>query len=530
MNLAIQTLLQIFIRQTKIARYRKNFYKRNSMLKEQIDKIKNSMMKKSMPILENIQQQVTFFNLIILGNGAGSVKKNPTQDMRKYRDLSMGETKKMMSKTQALENNFMGRSDGIAKFFGSSNNIKDNEQSYPQGNIEYEDNKRLSLGGNISKQNYNNRNYQKPWLTNANSNKDINNKTFSGGWKSFQKNKMMNTTNAMGSSNNRDFMDFDQYRKEIGNMIKRTNSGNNEISNMVKNMMNDSDKNNRNRDQRENSSEHQNSIHSSVNKPEGNLSNYEFGKVLGKGSYAVCTMATDLRNNKKVAIKTYEKAKLYNKTRRTIVEREIQVQSYVNHKNIIRLHNSIQTKNHVHLVMDLGIGQSLAQYVKNKTNRCLSEKEARVIFRQLIESVDYCHKHNIYHRDLKSENILIDTNQNLTLLDFGFAIKQRTPTKLNLFCGTPNYMPPEIILKKDYFGGPNDVWGLGVLLYRITAGYFPFVGRSDKELHKKIVDVEYTFSSRASQELKKLYTQIFSFEPSRRITCNDILNSEWLNM
>ena len=444
--------------------------------------------------------------------------------MRKYRDLSIGD-KKAYAKAQTMENNFMGKSDGMAKFFASSNSIN-NEQNFTQTKIEYDDNKRLSLGGNISKQNYNNRNYNKPWLTNANSNKDIKNQTMAGGWKGFQKQKMMNATNGTANSNNRDFMDFDQYRKEIGAMIKRTNSGKNEISNMVKNMMSGSDQ--RKQDDREISSG-KNSINSQVSKPDGNQSNYEFGKVLGKGSYAVCTQATDLRNNKKVAIKTYEKAKLYNKTRRTIVEREIQVQSYVTHKNVVRLHTSIQTKNHVHLVMDLGIGLSLASYVKNKPNRCQSEKEAKVIFRQLVDACDYCHKHYIYHRDLKSENILIDSNQHLTLLDFGFAIKQRTPTKLNLFCGTPNYMPPEIILKKDYYGAPNDVWGLGVLLYRITAGYFPYVGRSDKELHKKIVDVDYTFSSRASQELRKLYTQIFVFEPSRRISCSDILNSEWLN-
>ena len=81
---------------------------------------------------------------------------------------------------------------------------------------------------------------------------------------------------------------------------------------------------------------------------------------------------------------------------------------------------------------------------------------------------------------------------------------QKFPSKLNLFCGTPNYMSPEIILKKEYFGGPSDVWALGILLYRITAGYFPFVGKSDKELHKKIVELDFTYSSRASDALRSL--------------------------
>ena len=91
---------------------------------------------------------------------------------------------------------------------------------------------------------------------------------------------------------------------------------------MVKNIMGDKGK----RPDKEVSSDNkQGSFNSLFNKVEGNLYNYEFGKMLGKGSYAVVTLATDLKNGKKVAIKTYDKAKMYNKTRKTIVEREIQV-------------------------------------------------------------------------------------------------------------------------------------------------------------------------------------------------------------
>lgn len=100
------------------------------------------------------------------------------------------------------------------------------------------------------------------------------------------------------------------------------------------------------------------------------VENFEIEKSLGKGSYAIVYQARDVNTNNLFAIKIYEKAKLYNKTRRTIVEREIQVLSFISHPNIIKLHKSIQTRSHIHLVMDLGYGLSLSGYCKKQRNKC----------------------------------------------------------------------------------------------------------------------------------------------------------------
>lgn len=125
--------------------------------------------------------------------------------------------------------------------------------------------------------------------------------------------------------------------------------------------------------------------------------------------------------------------------------------------------------------MELGNGIPLSNYHKSKPDRKLIEKDAAFVFKQLIESVDYCHKNLIFHRDLKTENVLIDKLRRVKLIDFGFSVRQKSLGRLNLFCGTPNYMAPEIIMKKEYYGGPSDVWALGVMLFRITSGNFPFV-------------------------------------------------------
>lgn len=126
--------------------------------------------------------------------------------------------------------------------------------------------------------------------------------------------------------------------------------------------------------------------------------------------------------------------------------------------------------------MDLAEGIILSQYYKSLKDQRMGESDASKVFRQIMEAVCYLHKHGIYHRDLKTENVMIDSGKKIKIIDFGFSCKADSMQRLNLFCGTPNYMSPEIILKKDYYGGPSDVWALGVMLFVICTGYFPFKG------------------------------------------------------
>lgn len=88
----------------------------------------------------------------------------------------------------------------------------------------------------------------------------------------------------------------------------------------------------------------------------------------------------------------------------------------------------------------------------------------------------YLHGLNICHRDLKLENILIDERNNVKLIDFGFSVCSSPDQKLKIFCGTPSYMAPEIVQKKDYSGFATDIWSLGILLYVMLTGNYPFKG------------------------------------------------------
>ena len=112
-----------------------------------------------------------------------------------------------------------------------------------------------------------------------------------------------------------------------------------------------------------------------------------------------------------------------------------------------------------------------------KTSDKIHEKIAKLYFRQILEAMNHCHQRGICHRDLKPENILIDDENNVKVIDFGFSASSND--KLNSHCGTPPFMAPEITKKGLYNGRQTDIWALGVLLYLMLVGKFPFRATSE---------------------------------------------------
>lgn len=102
--------------------------------------------------------------------------------------------------------------------------------------------------------------------------------------------------------------------------------------------------------------------------------------------------------------------------------------------------------------MELVNGVSLLTYLKSKPNRRIEELECKEIFQQIVQAISNCHMKNICHRDIKLENIIVDESKVIKIIDFGFGCVTVNNKLLNFFCGTPSYMPPEIVQKKDYNG------------------------------------------------------------------------------
>ena len=158
----------------------------------------------------------------------------------------------------------------------------------------------------------------------------------------------------------------------------------------------------------------------------------------------------------------------------------------MNHPNIVKIFEAFETDDNVYLVMEYVGGGSLHSYLKEKPDRRLEEEDAKRIFKQLMTALHYCHRKSIAHRDIKLENILIDDNNNVKLIDFGFSTCIPNDKKIKMFCGTPSYMAPEIVMKEEYAGPPADIWASAVLLYALMNGCFPYRGATDKELYRRI--------------------------------------------
>ncbi len=172
-------------------------------------------------------------------------------------------------------------------------------------------------------------------------------------------------------------------------------------------------------------------------------------------------------------------------------------------------------------------GGSLHGYLKSKPLRRLEEWDAKRLFKQIVEGISYCHQRCITHRDIKLENLLLDEENNIKIIDYGFSTCVPNEKKIKIFCGTPSYMAPEIVQKTEYCGPPADVWALGVLLFTILSGQFPYRGATDEALYDKICRADCSLLPEVKEKLspaaKDLLTRLFEIKAIDRPTACEIL-------
>ena len=263
------------------------------------------------------------------------------------------------------------------------------------------------------------------------------------------------------------------------------------------------------------------------------LSKYEIGDLLGKGAYATVRLVTNKITHEKFAMKIYEKEKLNSNSKINCVYKEIQILKKLRHKNIVKLIEVISTEKQVLIVQELIEGISLREYYNNeiRNQKGISihkENIFRIIFKQIFEAMDYLHKQGMAHRDIKLENILIKKNYEIKIIDFGFGMYNPENKLQKFFCGTPNYMPPEIAEKKPYVGQLADMWSLGILVYKIFCADFPFKGKDEKDLYKSIKTGKFTFANYTPEYARKIICSLIVLNPNKRMTCEEVLNSDWL--
>lgn len=260
------------------------------------------------------------------------------------------------------------------------------------------------------------------------------------------------------------------------------------------------------------------------------IHDYDFIKKIGKGAYAVVKLAVHLPSSEKRAVKLYDRSKLIDGTRKQSLIKEIKILKKIDHPNIIKFYESIDTAKYVYLSTEFVPGPSLLQHLKSKPNRCLHDYEIKCLWKQLIQAIAYLHSLNITHRDVKLENILLSEDlKEIKLIDFGFSTICPTYKKLKIYCGTPSYMAPQIVKKREYYGPPTDIWACGVLLFTMFCGRFPFKGRDDRDLYRRIQKGNYSVPDHVPHGAQLLLSKLLEVDVSKRLTATEILEDPWLN-
>ncbi|CAF0998400.1 unnamed protein product [Rotaria sp. Silwood1] len=251
------------------------------------------------------------------------------------------------------------------------------------------------------------------------------------------------------------------------------------------------------------------------------LDKFQLIRTLGRGSFGRVVLAL-LKNdnlnkndgNKLYAIKVMDKRKLvrYKQIDHTLNERRVLYS--LQHPNTVRYFFSFKDNSFIYLSLEYIGGGDLFTYLR-RTGK-FNEKHVKFYAAQIFLVFEYLHHFDILYRDLKPENILIAENGYLKVTDFGFAkhVNGRTYT----LCGTPDYLPPEIIKHKGY-GKSVDWWTFAVLCFEMAAGQPPFSGKDHIQLYEAIVNQRYTCPSSFSAELTDLIKKILVIDVTTRLGC-----------
>ncbi|CAM1309911.1 MARK1 (predicted) [Pycnogonum litorale] len=260
---------------------------------------------------------------------------------------------------------------------------------------------------------------------------------------------------------------------------------------------------------------------------EPHIGRYRLLKTIGKGNFAKVKLAKHLPTGKEVAIKIIDKTQLNPGSLQKLF-REVKIMKILDHPNIVKLYQVIQTEKTLYLVMEYASGGEVFDYLV--AHGRMKEKEARAKFRQIVSAVQYCHQKRIIHRDLKAENLLLDSEMNIKIADFGFSNEFVPGYKLDTYCGSPPYAAPELFQGKKYDGPEVDVWSLGVILYTLVSGSLPFDGQNLKELRERVLRGKYRIPFYMSTDCENLLKKFLVLNPAKRASLETIMKDRWMNV
>eukprot|EP01032_Pedospumella_encystans_P015723 gene15723-17969_t len=255
--------------------------------------------------------------------------------------------------------------------------------------------------------------------------------------------------------------------------------------------------------------------------------------ILGSGISGQVKICTHKATNMKYALKSLSKRAVA-KEKLSRMKEEIRCMAYLDHPNILRVHEYFENKDVIYLILELCEGGELLDRLHHQQGHHYSEKVACRYIHTMLTAIAYCHANNVVHRDLKLENFLFENGSpqsELKLIDFGLSQYFKPKEIMHNSVGTPYYVAPEVL--EGNYDAKCDVWSIGVIAFMLLSGTPPFYGRSDADTLNAVrlgrwhFD-EYLFKP-VSSDAKDFITKCLTRKPVLRPSAADALKHRWFN-
>eukprot|EP00616_Rhizochromulina_sp_CCMP1243_P001428 CAMPEP_0118972094 /NCGR_PEP_ID=MMETSP1173-20130426/8519_1 /TAXON_ID=1034831 /ORGANISM="Rhizochromulina marina cf, Strain CCMP1243" /LENGTH=299 /DNA_ID=CAMNT_0006921611 /DNA_START=21 /DNA_END=920 /DNA_ORIENTATION=- len=254
------------------------------------------------------------------------------------------------------------------------------------------------------------------------------------------------------------------------------------------------------------------------------LDDFEIGKPLGRGKFGSVYLARERKTKYIVALKVLQKNQLLNAGVEHQLRREIEIQSHLRHKNILRMFGYFYDEKRIYLILEFAPQGELYKRL-TAVGRFDEATAARYIF-EMGEALRYCHQKHVIHRDIKPENLLLGYEGELKIADFGWSVHAPS-SRRNTLCGTLDYLPPEMIEGRDH-DEKVDLWSLGVLMFEFLVGNPPFEAEGHTQTYRRISRVDLKFPEFMSEEARDLVARLLVKDPARRMALKDIKSHPWI--
>lgn len=257
---------------------------------------------------------------------------------------------------------------------------------------------------------------------------------------------------------------------------------------------------------------------------ETQISDFDNLVKVGEGSFGIVFKATYKKTGATYAIKAIDKKNKTNQEGRSYFKREIEIMYKIRHPNIVRLYTHFEDDNYCYFVMEYINKGNLFDNVDKQRKKCFDTKTVASYMKDLCSAVFYLHCMDppIIHRDIKLENVLLHEDGKVKLTDFGWSNYICDDEVRDTFCGTPVYLAPEMIKRKEHDHNV-DIWCIGVMLFELLTGKLPFNTSSKLALEDSIMKVKINWPPDMNQQARDLVSRILKYNPSERLQIENIL-------